>query len=301
MAKSDMLQEIFIEICTENRSDKIEAFVVKLKDLFIDSVLNNTVEAISHDYMIDKRRAEAIETLLELEEEKNQIIYYYSAAKTIAEISVSIAEKSDLKQKISKGNGSERLFQILSVLYENGEVNHKVIAQRLQISTQALSNLIKRYDYLNLWSKNKQSKYCYYVITYEGKAFYREYLKKKILVDDSEDNLSKFTYLLLDSISKNINNDTCGSSNVISEMCIRHPEYGVFLTSKTIKYKIDSFIRRYQNERLDEQRQIFDKEVTPSLVVEYDDEWEEYPGKNKKSSSWMDRYVKYRLKGGDDT
>ena len=101
-----MLQEIFIEICTENRSDKIEAFVVKLKDLFIDSVLNNTVEAISHDYMIDKRRAEAIETLLELEEEKNQIIYYYSAAKTIAEISVSIAEKSDLKQKISKGNGS---------------------------------------------------------------------------------------------------------------------------------------------------------------------------------------------------
>lgn len=91
-------------------------------------------------------------------------------------------------EEVKQLRKSKYFYPMLELLEVNGELPQGAIAKHLSVSTNALSNFLRRNEKYELWNHVKYGKYNYYHLTSQGKDYLALYQKKEIEKDNNSIN-----------------------------------------------------------------------------------------------------------------
>lgn len=201
----------FNEAMKKNEIGLLQENVEQLLKIFADGSFHQEYEALHDLFQTGAKRIEAWMSQLDLEnDERAYKAFACSAFWSVKVISDKLYQKSlaeEKKEQIYEEakalRKSKYFYPILELLEENGELSQKAIAQRLGISTNTLSNFLRRTKEYGLWDYVCYGKYHYYHLTNIGKAYLQVAQQKKLRESDKiAEILRYYTSCLADEMEK---------------------------------------------------------------------------------------------------
>lgn len=193
----------------------------RLIHITLDGILNQQYVQLHELVGNNAKRLEAWRNSLKIDSNlEYQKIYAYTTFMLTANITDKLYREyqdlistRELEVELKKLGKSVYIYPMLELLARNGEVSQGEIAKYLKISSNSLSNLIRRNEKYGLWNHQKYGKYKYYFLSAQGRRCVEAYHKKQI--EASPDDLHSVFAVFLDSILLESNEDIPNSENVL--------------------------------------------------------------------------------------
>lgn len=172
-------------------------------------------------------RIEAWGNYLEIDlNEEYQKIFTYAVFWTADRISEKlynsylIEDKAKKKyEEVKQLRSSKYFYPMLELLAKNGELPQGVIAKRLSISTNALSNFLRRNEKYQLWKHVKYGKYNYYHLTNQGRNYLSLYQKQEI--EKENNNINEVLIYFMNCFADEMEQEYPNIENILHKMNIK--------------------------------------------------------------------------------
>lgn len=232
MIKADLLKK---EILEADTSEELEKMVCGMMDIFIDAIKNQMLNEFNKEISHIKNISEALRNYLDFEGDvEKEKIYYFASLETILYMSehLCVNEVFDIKEI----SAYKYMKEILRSLYENGPLPQCNLAERIGIEHHNLSNMMRRTDKFQLWSKKKRGNYNYYHLTKKGKDVYCSLVESQIKKEP--DTLEEFLLFSLETIES----ESPYVNNIVTE--INH-HYGCnIIKSENMKIQLQNHVEK---------------------------------------------------------
>lgn len=185
-----------------------------------DGVFGQQYEQM-HDLLCSsQRQLEAWGNLLDFDRNTEYYkVFSYTVFWTIDKVAEELYQTyqkkaliENMENQVKQLRKSAYLYPVLQFLAERGEAAQGDIAKHLAISSNSLSNFLRRNEKYNLWQHEKYGKYNYYFLTGTGKKYYKNYYHKEMMTKPL--SIQNAMLSLLDSISKELNESSPDVENV---------------------------------------------------------------------------------------
>ncbi len=185
-----------------NQACDLQKNIEQILNILTDSIRDQEYENLYDLFTNGAKRIEAWGNELDFESHADYYRVFSFAsfwiAQKISEKLYAIQQKQRESEKkyeeLRQLEHARYIPQMLELLETNGELAQGTIAKYLSLSSQALSNLLRRYEHYHFWEYHKYGKYNYYHLTNEGKAYLGTIQQKQIK------ECSTINHLLLDAI-----------------------------------------------------------------------------------------------------
>lgn len=151
--------------------------------------------------------------------------------------------KLEEEKNIERWNSSEynykNLDKFIDLLYHENQVSKKNVMEKLNIKQSAMSNFYAKTEKLNLYKSKKYGNEVYYVITREGRDYYRFCVKQKQSLISTVRKENEYILKLLDSIIKEKQYSGTEKSGWHVVEVFEEETNVRLLNSKKIEHKID--------------------------------------------------------------
>lgn len=146
--------------------------------------------------------------------------YYLGYIECIIQMQLLLKKQTDYFIKIDKIKKAKYIPEVLDTLYHENVLSYTELYNKLKnthsdLGKTAFANALVRYENLNIYSKKTEGKNKYYIITSFGRNVYKS-IKKPII--QSSSCYTEFTLDLLNSICKEISNETLLTENVLLQL-----------------------------------------------------------------------------------
>lgn len=176
--------------------------IEQLIKLMTDGIINQEYDGLQFLFKSGAKRIEAWGNQLNIEakEQYSRVFSYaiFWMSKKISDKLYSNQQKEKAVQRkieeIKMLQNSKYIIPLLELLEINGEMTQGKIAEQLKLSTQALSNLLRRYEKYKLWDFEKYGRCNYYYLTNDGKNYLCVVQRKKY--KDCSDINQVLTYFI---------------------------------------------------------------------------------------------------------
>lgn len=244
-----------------------------------EGVLSQQFEQMRELLCSNQRQLEAWGNILKLDADlKNYKVFVYAVYWTVERLAdelykaqKSLSQVDEINARINQLKKSNHFYPILHILAERGEVSQGEIAKYLNISSNALSNFLRRYDKYHLWQHEKYGKYNYYYLTNIGKQYYKVSYGKDVMSNAAD--MHALTIYTLEAVLKELNVNEPNVDNVFhyinEKLGISQPILGDEL-EKVIVRKI--FRRAEQKRR---EQEMYYADILQEQQI-YDLDWDEY-------------------------
>lgn len=269
--------------------------IQQMADRFVqivkDGVLGQQYEQMYKLLCNNKQQLEAWGNILNIDENPdNYKIFAYAVywmverlTEELYQAHEKIKRVDEIDTHIKQLRKSAYFYPILQILTEKGEVSQGEIARHLDISSQSLSNFLRRNEKYKLWKHEKYGKYNYYYLTSTGKQYYKACYDKKIMTKPS--NLHSVVISLLEAILQELNENDPNVDMVFHHANEKLGTAQAILGNELEKVMIRKIFRRAGRKRKEkqaaysdvlayEERQIYDLERDQYKI--YDEVWNEY-------------------------
>lgn len=110
---------------------------------------------------------------------------------------------------------SKYLNTILDLLEKNGELSQGAMAEYLSVTSNALSNYLRRNEKYGLWDYNRIGKYNYYHLTGEGKGYLAAHRQESI---KAECDISTILLYYTECLAEEMEEDVPDIENIVHKM-----------------------------------------------------------------------------------
>lgn len=174
----DIMSELLNSILVNNITELHTSIEQGIK-VMTDGIANNQYENLYFLFHNTSDKIEALGNLLDIESNPEYCkVFTYAIFWTMGRISDKLyncylLENSiqDKYEEVKLLRKSRYFHQMMALLEKNGELPQGVIAQRLSVSTNTLSNFLRRNEKYGLWEHKRYGKYNYYHLTGQGKDY----------------------------------------------------------------------------------------------------------------------------------
>lgn len=149
--------------------------------------------------------------------------------------------KSSADLYVEKLEQNQQLCKMIIILYNKNSIRHQDLADALNISKSALSNMIKKTQDLELYSTKRHGKFKYYYSNFRTKEVYKKYRDKNINQRYTQAELDNIISTIFVILFKEIKeNKKINYSNII-----KHLPYRFSMPQKSVVSSIENFVREY--------------------------------------------------------
>lgn len=197
--------------------------VEQLMKLMADSIQNQEFENLYFLFQSGAKRIEAWGNRLNIDANENyRKVFFFAAFWTSKKISGKLYDnylkECDFQKKyedIKALLNYKNIVPMLELLEMNGELPQGSIAEHLSMSSQALSNFLRRYEKYGLWSHERYGRLNLYRITNDGKN-YLLFIQKKKLQDSC--SINDILIFFLNCFTDELCKTSPDMENIIHEM-----------------------------------------------------------------------------------
>lgn len=137
---------------------------------------------------------------------------------------------------------SRYFYQLMELLEKNGELPQGALAERLSISTNALSNFLRRNEQYGLWDHKRYGKYNYYYLTGQGKDYLALYRRQELM--NNNDSISSILRSFMDYLADEIEAIRPNVENISHKINKQFGNGQVLFGSESDKLAMHKTIRR---------------------------------------------------------
>ncbi|MDE7179339.1 MAG: winged helix-turn-helix domain-containing protein [Lachnospiraceae bacterium] len=220
-----------------------------------EGVISQQYEQMHELLCSNQRQLEAWGNLLKLDASlMNYKIYVYAVYWTVERLAEELyqAQKKlrqidEINIKIDQLRKSTHFYPLLQILAEKGEVSQGDIARYLNISSNALSNFLRRNEKYHLWQHEKYGKYNYYYLTNTGKQYYKASYSNNLM--SKAPDMHTLTVLTLEAVLKELNVSDPNAENVFHYINEKLGSSQAVLGSEIEKAMVRKIFRRAEQKR----------------------------------------------------
>lgn len=204
-------------------------------------ILQNNLKILQEQERLLKRIAQKID----LFEQDNLITsYQIGVLKSIIALTQKHEleiKKNDLDIYVEKLEQNQQLRKMIVILYDKNSIKHQDLADSLNISKSALSNMIKKTQDLDIYSTKHLGKYKYYYSNFRTREVYKRYIDKNLNQRYTQSDVDKIISTIFVVLSNEIKNKKRINYNSI----FKHLPYDHNVTKKGVALSIENFVREY--------------------------------------------------------
>ncbi|MBN1551277.1 hypothetical protein JW979_07405 [bacterium] len=164
------------------------------------AINSNADELIEEMYRSASDSLNAIDTLIDHDNELNVKSYYWGICRAIIELSASITrQRSDTTESLKLLYEYKYLKDLVEYLYENEGANHKTLASYLGLSKNGLSNFCMRIKRYNIIYTNNIGREKLYYLSGKGIKLFKNMKSEEQKIDSGS---KKEFLIVINTISK---------------------------------------------------------------------------------------------------
>lgn len=152
-------------------------------------------------------------------------------------------QADNLKNELFEISQNTNLRKLLSILYQNDGINHGELAERLSISKNALTNMIKKTEKYKLYTTEKNGRYKYYYANNNTRKVYREYLNKTASRVYTPVEVGDIISIVITTINQEIKNSSkLNANSILDRISISNKAIGIEFR-KDIKHSVQNLTK----------------------------------------------------------
>lgn len=268
--------------------------IQRMADQFVrvvrEGVLGQQFEQMYELLCNNQRQLEAWGNILKLDADvKSYKIFLYAVYWTVEKLADELYEEQkkllqidEINTQINQLRRSTHFYPILHLLAERGEVSQGEIAKYLNISSNALSNFLRRNEKYHLWQHEKYGKFNYYFLTSTGKRYYKAYYNKNVM--SKAPDIHALTIFTLEALLKELNVPEPNADNLFHYVNEKLGNSQSILGTELEKVIVRKIFRRAEQKR--RENELYYADILQEQQI-YDLEWDEY----KINDDIMDLYA----------
>lgn len=252
-----------------------------------DGIVSKQYENLYYLFQSGAEKIEAWGNLLDIDSNQDYCKVFTYAIFWMAErISEDIYHNFLMEEEIEQKSQEVKLirkskyfYPMLTLLEKSGELPQGAIARNLLVSTNSLSNFLRRNEKYGLWEHIKYGKYNYYHLTDQGKSYLTLYRRKELLKENATINslFVSFMNCLADEIGESVPSIESIVHRINKKLgngrAILGSESDKLAIRRVIR-KINSYARRREWEsslRYERAYGFYDNAVSTGMIIDIDE------------------------------
>jgi len=208
----------------------------------------------------------------------------HKMSKELDQRHVSESSANEKYEEISAGiRNTKYLNVLLELLNEHGDLPQNAIAAHLSISSNALSNFLRRNEKYELWDHKKYGKYNYYYLTDQGKKFLSSCQERKIEKDSN--NVKQLLLYFLECFADEMEKDFPDVESIVHKVNKKLGGGKAVFGDEADKLAIRKAMRKIKRiarwREIESSRRLFDERIsiecseTEGYVDYSEEEWDD--------------------------
>lgn len=257
--------------------------IQRMADQFVrvvrEGVLGQQFEQMYELLCNNQRQLEAWGNILKLDADvKNYKVFLYAVYWTVEKLADELYEEQkrllkidEINTQINQLRRSTHFYPILHLLAERGEVPQGEIAKYLNISSNALSNFLRRNEKYHLWQHEKYGKFNYYYLTSTGKRYYKAFYNKNVM--SKAPDIHALTIYTLEALLKELSAPEPDADNLFHYVNEKFGNSQSILGTELEKVIVRKIFRRAEQKR--RENEMYYADILQEQQI-YDLDWDEY-------------------------
>lgn len=280
----NLTQKQCLNEIVDGNIEKISYSADYLLKLSVDAISTDSCQKFKEMFQYDEKKIEAMINYLQISESiDKQKIYYFAVIKTIMDMNSLLVEIEEETIWQKKYANYKHIYSVLGVLFSYNVLPQGKIAEKVNISKNALSNFFRRTNSFGLWQKKQYGRNNYYTITAKGKKVFENYNRARIS-NDKEKNQDYVSYLLT-LIGDEMQKEHPSADYIIHEINCKYR--GAVLTNISKIRLRQLFLKRaigLKRERLTYDKKLFDSkfDYDTKSVLGWENDYFGYVGEKRR-------------------